>query len=208
MGFILNETTMIYNSEDSVQRNQKEQEYLDYINNHIHNVNKAFETLFLPILDKDNIVCKYISTSDLKQSIIELRDIITHHDASKFSDDEFDGYRCKYYPTELEKANEEFMKAAEDRYEECWEHHYKTNDHHPKHWVDENGNPTDMSLLAIIHMICDWEGMSIKFGTNTLEWYENNAIDEKKCFTDKTKQIVEDILYNVVYGPRTKLGES
>ena len=56
-----------------------------------------------------------------------------------------------------------------------------------------------MSLDAIIEMICDWEAMSDKFNTNTLQWYEKDAKDEKACFSPKTKIIVEDILYNLIH---------
>ena len=56
-----------------------------------------------------------------------------------------------------------------------------------------------MTLEAILEMICDWEAMSLKFGTNTLNWYETKAIDEKKCMTSNTKDIVEELMYNVVH---------
>ena len=87
----------------------------------------------------------------------------------------------------------------EERYQECWKHHYTVNAHHPEHWLDhENNTCTDMTLEAIVEMICDWEAMSLKFGTSTLKWYET-ADDEKRCFSVKTKEIVEDLMYNVIH---------
>ena len=58
-----------------------------------------------------------------------------------------------------------------------------------------------MSLDAIIEMICDWEAVSTMFGTNTVEWYKTKAVDyEQKMMTQNTKDIVEDLLFNVLHG--------
>ena len=57
-----------------------------------------------------------------------------------------------------------------------------------------------MSLDAIIEMICDWEAVSYMFGTSILDWYEKQAKnDEQKAMTQKTRDIVEDLLYNVLH---------
>ena len=56
-----------------------------------------------------------------------------------------------------------------------------------------------MTLRAIIEMICDWEAKSLKFKSNTLEWYTNDAEDEKAAMTDNTKKIVEELLFNVIH---------
>lgn len=209
MGIIITENSLITQIEDdSIARLEKEQEYLDYINDHIVNVNKAFELYMLDILNMNNISI-LVSDQDIKEAIIKLKPLIPTHDASKFSDSEFDGYRMKWYPTKTELAkmseNEEFKKLVYDRYDKCWEHHYKVNQHHPKHWVDpDTGIANDMSLDAIIEMLCDWEAMSLKFGTSTLKWYENDAKDEKAAFSAKTKEIVEDLLYNVLHNSVSK----
>jgi hypothetical protein len=68
------------------------------------------------------------------------------------------------------------------------------------HWVDpETKIPRDMSLRAILEMICDWEAMGLKFKSDTLNWYENDAKDEKAAMSTNTKQIVEELLYNVIH---------
>ena len=199
MGTILNEAT-IFADNDSYERNMKEKEYLDYINEHINFVIESFNRYMVPLLSMNNI-STLISDEDLKNAIKNVGETINTHDASKFSDSEFDGYREKYYPTTRELNGDLSYKSnLEERYQECWKHHYQTNVHHPEHWVDHKNNICqDMSLEAIIEMICDWEAMSLKFGTSTLKWYENNADNEKKCFSPKTKEIVEDLLYNVIH---------
>lgn len=206
MGIILNENSLITQDvyeDDSSERINKEQEYLDYINEHIAFVNKAFNLYMVSLLSKNNI-SSLISDEELKQAILNLQPLIPTHDASKFSDAEFDGYRRKYYPTQVELAKEKeddsYRQLCEDRYEECWVHHYTVNAHHPKHWYNfETKTATDMSLDAIIEMLCDWEAMSLKFNTSTVKWYENDAKDEKSVLSPKTKQIVEDLLYNVLH---------
>lgn len=202
MGQIITEN-IIYDNDDSMERLRKEQEYLNYINEHIDFVKKAYVLYMVPLLANDrNNISSLVSDEELKNAIRQLSLTITTHDASKFSDAEFDAYRAKYHPTKRESQidDEEYKKIMEDKYQEAWKHHYQTNEHHPQHWVDsETGVPTDMSLGAIIEMLCDWEAMSLKFSTNTLEWYENDATDEKNAMTDKTRQIVEDLLYNVLH---------
>lgn len=209
MGFILTENSLITNIEDdSAARLDKEQEYLDYINEHINFVNKAFEMYIIPLLNMTNI-SNLISDEELKNTIRNLQPLIPTHDASKFSDAEFDGYRMRWYPTVAEEAkqkeDQELQNTIRERYEKCWEHHYTVNAHHPKHWVDpETGIPKDATLDAIIEMICDWEAMSLKFGTSTLKWYENDAKDEKSAMSAKTKEIVEDLMYNVIHNTISK----
>ena len=204
MGNIINEDAIVYNfdgNNDSLERNKKEQEYLDYINEHIKLVKKAFVLYFAPLM-KINNVSTLISDQELRQAIVDLAKIIDTHDASKFGDAEFDGYRAKYYPTTKELAGDDAYKGAVDeRYEECWKHHYQTNDHHPKYWVNpDSGIARDMSLRAIVEMICDWEAMSLKFGNDCIKWYESeDSKDERECMSSKTKQIVEDLLYNVLH---------
>lgn len=203
MGYIIHEDSTLYNfndNNDAAERCKKEQEYLEYIKEHIKFVRKAFALYFAPLFFESGISTK-ISDKELKTAIQDLAKIIDTHDASKFGDAEFDGYRAKYYPTRRELDGDDAYKGAVDqRYEDCWKHHYETNDHHPKHWVNlENGVPRDMSLRAIIEMICDWEAMSLKFGSDTLKWYENDATDEKACMSTNTKDIVEELLYNVIH---------
>lgn len=209
MGTIITENSLITKIEDdSAARLEKEQEYLDYINEHISLVNKAFTIYMLPLLGMTNISV-LVSDEELKKAIVNLQPLIPTHDASKFSDAEYDGYRMRWYPTKAEEAkmkeDKEFEELVSDRYEKCWQHHYTVNEHHPKHWVNpETGVSRDMNLGAIIEMLCDWEGMSLKFGTSTLKWYEEKATDEKAALSAKTKEIVEDLLYNVLHNSISK----
>lgn len=201
------ETALIYNDSDTIERNIQQTNYLNYIKEHIQNVIKAFEIFFQPILEDPTVMInsEYYSDQEFRDACRIAEENIQHHDDSKFSDDEFDGYRAKYFPTKAEEVDDDFQKLVNSAYQNSWYHHYKHNHHHPLYWMDEETNtPKDMSLDAIIEMICDWEAMSIKMGQDTLDWYENHAQDEKKAMTEKTKSIVEDILYNIVHGSKNR----
>ena len=187
MGRVLSEATILYDSTDSMERNNKEKEYLDYIIEHINFVKKAYKMYMMPLLEK-MVVSTLISDEELKAAIIKVGLNIDTHDASKFSDSEFDPYRANY------------SRLVDESYEEAWKHHYTVNAHHPMHWVNpDTGVIEDMTLDAIVEMICDWEAMSIKFNTSTVDWYKTKAIDEKKAMSDKSKEITEELLFNILH---------
>lgn len=196
---IFNETGIVLDDNDSIEKNLKEKEYLDYINDHIEKVKECFANYIIPLMNINNI-SSLLSDEEIKENIIIVAKRIGDHDASKFSDDEFDGYRAKWHPTLKElDAGEEYKELMMERYEECWKHHYTNNPHHPKYWYNEEDNTCkDMALDAIIEMICDWEAMSLKFNTDTVEWYNNKAEDEKRCMSAKTKEIVEEF-FNILH---------
>lgn len=198
---IINEGSTITGVDsDSYQRLQKEKEYLEYINTHILNVQKSFLKFFVPLLQKD-IISDIIRNDEFHNAIKLAASRVTAHDQSKFGDDEFDGYRAKWYPTEKEKhyTDDNYQEKMLERYEQCWEHHYRVNDHHPIHWVNQKtGEITDMPMDAIIEMICDWEGVSRTDHDNMINWYETKATDEKKSMSPRTKAIVDEIIYNII----------
>lgn len=188
------------NDSQDLEKNLKVQEYLDYINNHVGNVIMMYKKDFYHFLDNEDLVItnEYFSTEEFKAAIAELADTIESHDASKYDEEEFNAYRRHFHPTKAEEAEED-QQTQRDEFEAAWEHHYTNNPHHPQYWVNkETGVPTDMSLRAIIEMICDWNAMSYKFGQITTDWYENKADKEKKAMTEKTRNITEFILYKLL----------
>lgn len=174
------------------ERIAKEQENIDYIDEHVANVQKAFQSMFLD--RKDEIVRKYSDSDALEDAIEMVSTKIEQHDYSKYSDEEFEGYRRRFFPTQEEKSDEEQVEIAKEMFAKAWEHHYLNNDHHPNYWLDENGKPTDMELHAIVHMLADWGGMGIKFGGDPKQYYYEDAEEEKSMMTEQTKRIVEELL--------------
>ena len=195
MGIVLNESAIFFANDNALERNQQEQKYYNYICKHIALVSKAFYMYFEPLYQKNHI-SDLFSDDQLFRAMDAVKMRLDKHDASKFSEYEFDGYRQKWNQTVAEKAaNDEQQKEMEQNYQDAWKHHYENNPHHPEHWVDhKTGVIRDMSLDAIVEMLCDWEAMSMYHQSSILDWYKNDATDEKKAMTDKTKQIVEELL--------------
>ncbi len=163
---------------------QKEDEYIEYINNHITNVKKAYENLRsietelmarVPEINYSNLHNTY-------QRIIV-------HDASKFSDEEFDAYRRHFH-----SINDAEKKDSEEDFKEAWKHHYVYNDHHPEHFNGKEMFPKE----AVLEMICDWIAMGYN-GKPTLsayDWYYQNKDkdDTLKDMNKNTVELVEKIL--------------
>lgn len=170
---------------------EKKKEYMNYINEHINNVRKAYQKLFID--NSAYVINTWDDPDEMKRAIEDAYQFIKVHDFSKFSEEEFEPYRMKYYPTDDDKAID--PEVIVKNYQEAWKHHYKENDHHPLFWCDEQGHPKDdMSLVAILHMLCDWEAMGMKFNTGTYDWYYNSAKEERDQMTENTKKIVEKLL--------------
>lgn len=198
---LINQSEINSKNENIADKNRKDNEYYCYIKKHINNVREAWHRYFERFLTDDFATIDLVSKEDFINAIKQARINIEHHDDTKFLDDEFDAYRAKWYPTakELELYNDEIQKQImEDAYEAAWKHHYTHNPHHPKYWVNEDGTIRDMELAYIIEMICDWQAVSFMFNDNTLSWYENEAIDEKECFSANTRQIVDYIMYQLL----------
>lgn len=194
-------TKVVGNSQDS-QIVEKKKEYMEYLNQHIRNVNFAFQEYFIPLLNKEINATKF-SVEDLYHAIRNVSSQIGEHDASKYEDTEFNGYRMNFHPTNTEKGmGDEFQEYVNQEFQKSWEHHYSNNPHHPLFWVDkDSGEISDMSMPAIVEMICDWISMSKYFHSSTREWYTNDAEKEKSQMTGNTKDIVEELLFHVLEGP-------
>lgn len=177
----------------------KEQEYYDYIVDHVKRVQQMYEKLF--VNNMGVLSTNSISRSEYIKAIKDCKECIMNHDSSKYGEEEFDPYRVNYYPTDLEKQmindDQTYADTVSMCFENAWVHHYSNNNHHPQFWcLDMKGNivtPRDMPLAAIIHMVCDWFAMSSHFKTSTTEWYKN-AEKEKSCMSFQTKLYVEEIL--------------
>jgi hypothetical protein len=127
------------------------------------------------------------SCPDLFENIdIEVfNDLITEHDESKFSEEEFEPYAQRWHGD----------KKKTPEYERAWEHHWQNNEHHPEYWLGE-----DMPYIYILEMICDWGSFSIASGDmkELSDFYYNKAInDPEKNPSDATKEIIHDLLIKI-----------
>ena len=130
----------------------KTREYLNYLEEHLENVRKAFQEVS-EACDGMMWVGDDCSWHTLRQQVVE-------HDVSKFSVEEFVAYREKFFPvltTSLVRFHTDFDAA--------WENHKKENNHH---------HETAKNYLDIVHMVIDWTAMGYKFGDTAKQYYEAN----------------------------------
>ena len=162
--------------EDKIYNTKEEKDYVEYVGKHIANVRKAYDNREFQLSTALNLT---------EKERLELKDRILIHDKSKYSEEEFEGYRQWFFPSIGQVKNkEEFDKA--------WVHHYTVNDHHPEYW-----NKKDMSNVSIAEMILDWEAMSINFGGNPLEYFEKNKENKQKEMSINTFDIVDKTLHQL-----------
>lgn len=159
-----------------MEKDLKEKEYLTYIHEHISNV-KIASIKYGPQL------CELLNVSH-----IQLMMNITNHDQSKYSPEEFDGYRQYFYTCSNEEKNKELFDQA-------WIYHQNHNPHHPEYWIDrsEDGTIKDMPPLYIAEMLLDWEAMSMKFNNTTYDYYMKNK--DKKPFSENTKKFIDKVIH-------------
>jgi hypothetical protein len=118
----------------------------------------------------------YVFIECVKEGII-WRGIV--HDLSKFSHSEFSAYADYYFNSDGTRKNVSKKSISQESlfFEDAWNHHQFSNDHHWQYWTDHNrcGN---MPLDAITEMICDWKGAGLAQGNggvdNPLTWYKKN----------------------------------
>jgi hypothetical protein len=214
MGFVYDNTGKLQDQEYLLRK----AEYLRYITNHVNNVRKGFDILFGS--KKYNSFPKGISQKDWNDSVTILSMIVNKHDESKYTEEEFEPYRRHFYPTKLEKEEDEDSQTkAEQLYEAAWEHHYRNNDHHPEYWKyirliqTEDGNydlqtvnePSEvgvpMPLVCVMHMFCDWFAMdTFHNSTNHAAWYKSESSkEERTCLNPETKELIKD-MFTMLYG--------
>jgi hypothetical protein len=148
--------------------------YSDYIVEHCSNVRKAYDWLVSHKIIKD----KYV-------------DVISTHDVSKWSEEEYKAYDTYFYgKSKTQEVNDNFNYA--------WLHHIHENPHHWQHWVlinDEDGTKAlEMPEEYVVEMICDWWSFSHKSGNleEIFDWYKSHKTN--MIMHKNTKAMVENIL--------------
>lgn len=148
-------------NKDSEEIRKKQKEYINYVQEHVNNVRKAWFEVKMKCKTYLVYMCPM---SDLKT----IDYCINTHDQSKFSKEEFEPYRKNFYP-----INDQEKEENKEAFDLAWKHHYMVNPHHWDHWY-EMDRLDEMPFTFVVEMICDWQAMSYKFGGNAKEWYEKN----------------------------------
>ena len=137
---------------------QKTREYLDYIEEHIHNVNKAWIELQEKCKDMQFVCDDFYFSS--------ISDEVASHDLSKLSEAEFVQYRKVFYPVKGEPEGYDMSEA--------WEHHKSHNPHHWENWTTIKPRSDADWKVHCVHMIIDWMAMGYRFGDTAQDYYEKN----------------------------------
>ncbi len=154
--------------------------YSSYVNNHITGVRKAFDMfggeLCRLIFNERNDIGK---VSDYKELYDKIDIILSDHDKSKYSAEEFDAYAAKFYT-----SKEDDLDHIQNNFDKAWDHHKKYNKHHPEYWCITNtsGKITivPMSPIYLIEMILDWISVSMTNKSNVLDWWNNSDSGRKE----------------------------
>lgn len=158
----------------------KEQEYLEYLRNHISGVQRSWREILLPKI-RSEVSEELISAVDFR---------VRTHDSSKYSSKEFDAYRLHWYPLKDEVQDEK-------TYDLAVLHHHHNNGHHPQFWIivrdSRKVEPQDMPLEYVLEMLCDWHSFTLKDPESTAyRWYQENK--DKMVFSDSTREKVEKFI--------------
>lgn len=153
-------------------------EYDQYLQEHISNVQKAYQWLVKRFGQEYGLKDYNVST----------------HDKSKYSNEEYQAYDNYFYGKKTSEVNEEFNKA--------WLHHIHNNPHHWQHWVLLEDDPElntnyiciEMPIKYVFEMIADWWSFSWKKNNlyEIFDWYDQHKKTMK--LNSSTRKVVEKIL--------------
>lgn len=115
------------------------------------------------------------------------------HDASKYSDEEYDAYDAFFYGPNQ-------SAAVKEAFDYAWLHHIHNNPHHWQHWVLINDEKKEgiialeMPKVYVIEMICDWWSFSFRAGDlyEIFSWYKDH--EPGMILHKETKKYVEWLL--------------
>jgi hypothetical protein len=100
-------------------------QYKEYVENHIRNVQKAFK-------DSSFVFSTVFPEVFHSSKSAELAENLMNHDKSKFDDIEFWSYAARFFPVEGTDPKSDTVK---ENFKMAWLHHVHNNPHHPGYWV-------------------------------------------------------------------------
>ena len=116
------------------------------------------------------------------------------HDASKYSEEEYQAYDEYFFPSDGSKVGED--PARSEAFDRAWLHHQNCNPHHWQHWClinDDDGKtvPLEMPVDYVYEMVADWGSFAYRMrkGQNLLDWYDANR--DKMMLHGNTRRLVE-----------------
>jgi hypothetical protein len=156
-----------YSTYDSYRENYKK--YHNHIFNHICAVQCIYRELK-----------KRIKIPDNAKNALEFN--IEHHDSTKTSYSEFDGYLQWFYAEDINKKDKTQFNIAKN-------HQQKTNRYNWEYWVLIDNTDLialEMPLKYVLQLLCDWSATAIEYGGLPSKFYHNTK--DKKILHEKTKE--------------------
>jgi hypothetical protein len=158
---------------------QKTRGYLNYVEEHYDNVQKAWKVVQEKCTDmafiSDDFIWYHIDQE------------VKNHDKSKLSHEEFIPYRQRFFADK----GEQIRNGAFDK---AWTHHKKHNLHHWESWTGQNPNDHGQAIHCV-HMVVDWMAMGYKFGDTAQAYYEKNK--DKIHLPDWAEKFIYEIFKRV-----------
>jgi len=112
------------------------------------------------------------------------------HDDSKYGEEERVPYiwLTEFHRCKNDGIDFEYPEGVEERVRAATKHHITTNPHHP----EAHSDPSDMSEVDIIEMVCDWAAMAQELGENNGSakgWADKN-VGSKWKFSDEQVELI------------------
>lgn len=110
-----------------------------------------------------------------------------NHDSSKLTEPEYSGWLAMDQEPRYPYGTKKYYDKMR-RYKEVLEHHYSINSHHPEHFEDPS---TQMDLVDLIEMLCDWFSYS-----NDISWLEGYDTINSQCTRFGLNDTIRHLLLN------------
>lgn len=175
---------------------KKTREYLNIIEEHYNNVQKAFKFItsmeFREEAEKKGYKFYYLENPDV---LLQLKKDVVMHGMSKLSREEFVQYREAFCPTSYSKKKD---------LDDAWRYHKRRN-------IDRIGILAEAEVcddnihVTIVYAFIDWFAMSLRFGGKPLDYYrkDKESIEILPAFIDVMNEI-EDVILSLP-GPFFKM---
>ena len=118
------------------------------------------------------------------------------HDASKYSDEEYNAYDEFFYPSDGSEVG--LDPVRKEAFDKAWLHHQNCNSHHWQYHVlindDEGMKPLEMPLNDVYEMVADWGAFAYlkKDGEHLRDWYKVNR--DKQILHKRTRELVDALV--------------
>ncbi len=167
---------------------KKTREYLDYLEQHVLNNQKAWKMINQACSDE-----KFVCDDFMYHTITSL---IDEHDLSKLSEQEFVQYRRHFYPVK-EDEGDYIPDVQGNSYDIAWGDHLHVNLHHWEKWTTTKFGHPYASEIYCVCMLCDWLAMGMFFSgddyiKNTRDYYTKNK--DIMRLPEWADQLIENVL--------------